>query len=196
MKIGYARVSSSGQHLDVQQTALTDAGCEKIYAEKVSGVGERAELQAALQFLREGDTLVIYKLDRLGRSLKDLLDIIEQLQKRNISLVSLRDNIDTGSTTGKLTLHIFASLAEFERDLIKERTEEGRREAKKKGVKFGRPKQPKPERASMCAQLYRNGNSISAIMRTTGIRSRNTVYKYLRMEGIEIKSGEYGDQHQ
>ena len=196
MKIGYARVSSSGQHLDVQHTALTDAGCEKIYAEKVSGVGERAELQAALQFLREGDTLVIYKLDRLGRSLKDLLDIIEQLQKRNISLVSLRDNIDTGSTTGKLTLHIFASLAEFERDLIKERTEEGRREAKKKGVKFGRPKQPKPERASMCAQLYRNGNSISAIMRTTGIRSRNTVYKYLRMEGIEIKSGEYGDQHQ
>lgn len=189
MKIGYARVSSSGQHLDVQQTALTDAGCEKIYAEKVSGVGERAELQAALQFLREGDTLIIYKLDRLGRSLKNLLDIIEQLQKRNISLVSLRDNIDTGSTTGKLTLHIFASLAEFERDLIKERTEEGRREAKKKGVKFGRPKQPKPERASMCAQLYRNGNSVSAIMRTTGIKSRNTVYKYLRMEGIEIKSG-------
>ena len=185
MKIGYARVSSSGQHLDVQRTALTDAGCEKIYAEKVSGVGERAELQAALQFLREGDTLVIYKLDRLGRSLKDLLDIIEQLQKRNISLVSLRDNIDTGSTTGKLVLHIFASLAEFERDLIKERTEEGRREAKKKGVKFGRPKQPKPEKANMCAQLYRNGNSVSAIMRTVGIRSRNTVYKYLRMEGIE-----------
>ena len=186
MRVGYARVSSSGQHLDVQQTALTDAGCEKIYAEKVSGVGERAELQAALQFLREGDTLVIYKLDRLGRSLKDLLDIIEKLQKRNISLVSLRDNIDTGSTTGKLTLHIFASLAEFERDLIKERTEEGRREAKKKGVKFGRPKQPKPERASMCAQLFKNGNSVSAIMRTTGIRSRNTVYKYLRMEGVEI----------
>ena len=178
MKIGYARVSSSGQHLDVQQTALTDAGCEKIYAEKVSGVGERAELQAALQFLREGDTLVIYKLDRLGRSLKDLLDIIEQL----------RDNIDTGSTTGKLVLHIFASLAEFERDLIKERTEEGRAAAKKKGVRFGRPKQPKPERASMCAQLFKNGNSVSAIMRTTGIRSRNTVYKYLRMEGIEINN--------
>ena len=188
MIIGYCRVSTHDQCLDRQTDILTDAGCEKIYAEKVSGVGERAELQAALQFLREGDTLVIYKLDRLGRSLKDLLDIIEQLQKRNISLVSLRDNIDTGSTTGKLTLHIFASLAEFERDLIKERTEEGRREAKKKGVKFGRPKQPKPERASMCAQLFKNGNSVSAIMRTTGIRSRNTVYKYLRMEGIEINN--------
>ena len=185
MKIGYARVSSSGQHLDVQQTALTDAGCEKIYAEKVSGVGERVELQAALQFLRDGDCLVVYKLDRLGRSLKDLLDIIEQLQKKKVNLVSLKDNIDTSSTTGKLVLHIFASLAEFERDLIKERTEEGRRQAKKKGVRFGRPKQPKPEKANMCAQLYRNGNSVSAIMRTVGIRSRNTVYKYLRMEGIE-----------
>ena len=185
MRVGYARVSSSGQHLDVQRTALTDAGCEKIYAEKVSGVGERVELQAALQFLRDGDCLVVYKLDRLGRSLKDLLDIIEQLQKKKVNLVSLKDNIDTSSTTGKLVLHIFASLAEFERDLIKERTEEGRREAKKKGVRFGRPKQPKPEKANMCAQLYRNGNSVSAIMRTVGIRSRNTVYKYLRMEGIE-----------
>lgn len=196
MKIGYARVSSSGQHLDVQRTALTDAGCEKIYAEKVSGVGERVELQAALQYLREGDCLVVYKLDRLGRSLKDLLDIIEQLQKKKVNLVSLKDSIDTGSTTGKLVLHIFASLAEYERNLIKERTEEGRREAKKKGVRFGRPKQPKPEKANMCAQLYRNGNSVSAIMRTTGIRSRNTVYKYLRMEGIDIKSGEHGNKHQ
>lgn len=188
MKIGYARVSTSAQNLDMQVTALTDAGCEKIYSEKVSGVAHRERLQECMQYLREGDCLVIYKLDRLGRSLKDLLDIIEQLQKRNISLVSLRDNIDTGSTTGKLVLHIFASLAEFERDLIKERTEEGRREAKKKGVRFGRPKQPKPERASMCAQLYRNGNSVSAIMRTTGILSRNTVYKYLQMEGITLRN--------
>ncbi|MBR1557172.1 MAG: recombinase family protein [Prevotella sp.] len=185
MKIGYARVSSVGQHLDMQRTALKDAGCERIYQETVSGVGDRTELKNALAYLREGDTLVIYKLDRLGRSLKDLLDIIEQLQQRNVSLVSLRDNIDTGSTAGKLVLHIFASLAEFERDLIKERTEEGRREAKKKGVRFGRPKQPKPEKADICAQLYRNGNTVAVIMRTTGIRSRNTVYKYLRMAGLE-----------
>ena len=188
MKIGYARVSTTAQNLDIQVAALSDAGCEKIYEEKVSGVAHREQLQECMQYLREGNCLVIYKLDRLGRSLKDLLDIIEQLQKRNISLVSLKDSIDTGSTTGKLVLHIFASLAEFERDLIKERTEEDRREAKKKGVRFGRPKQPKPEKANMCAQLYRNGNSVSAIMRTTGIRSRNTVYKYLRMEGIEFKT--------
>lgn len=185
MRLGYARVSSSGQHLDMQRTALTDAGCEKIYSEKVSGVAHREQLQECLEFLREGDTLVIYKLDRLGRSLKDLLDIIEQLQQKKVNLVSLRDNIDTGSTTGKLVLHIFASLAEFERDLIKERTEEGRREAQKKGVKFGRPKQPKSEKADVCAQLYRNGNTVAVIMRTTGIKSRNTVYKYLRMAGIE-----------
>ena len=169
----------------MQLAALTEAGCEKIYTEKVSGVGDRTELKAVLEYLRAGDSLVIYKLDRLGRNMKDLLAIIEQLQQQNVSLVSLRDNIDTGSTTGKLVLHIFASLAEFERDLIRERSAEGRREAKKKGVRFGRPKQPKPERASMCAQLYRNGNSVSAIMRTTGIKSRNTVYKYLRMEGID-----------
>ncbi len=189
MKIGYARVSTAAQNLDMQVSALTDAGCEKIYTEKVSGVGDRTELKNALKFLRDGDCLAVYKLDRLGRNMKDLLSIIEQLQQRNVSLVSLRDNIDTGSTTGKLIMHIFASLAEFERDLIKERSAEGRREAKKKGVRFGRPKQPKPEKANMCAQLYRNGNSVSAIMRTTGIKSRNTVYKYLRMEGIEIKGG-------
>lgn len=189
MRIGYARVSTTSQNLDMQVSALTDAGCEKIYTEKVSGVGDRTELKTALEFLRDGDSLVIYKLDRLGRNMKDLLAIIEQLQQNNVSLVSLRDNIDTGSTTGKLIMHIFASLAEFERDLIKERSAEGRREAKKKGIRFGRPKQPKPEKANMCAQLYRNGNSVSAIMRTTGIKSRNTVYKYLRMEGIEIKSG-------
>lgn len=189
MRVGYARVSTTSQNLDMQVSALTDAGCEKIYTEKVSGVGDRTELKAVLEYLRDGDSLVIYKLDRLGRNMKDLLAIIEQLQQKNVSLVSLRDNIDTGSITGKLIMHIFASLAEFERDLIKERSAEGRREAKKKGVRFGRPKQPKPEKANMCAQLYRNGNSVSAIMRTTGIKSRNTVYKYLRMEGIEIKSG-------
>lgn len=170
----------------MQLAALTDTGCEKIFSEKVSGVGDRTELKNALEFLRDGDCLVVYKLDRLGRNMKDLLAIIEQLQQKNVSLVSLRDNIDTCSISGKLIMHIFASLAEFERDLIKERSAEGRREAKKKGVRFGRPKQPKPEKANMCAQLYRNGNSVSSIMRTTGIKSRNTVYKYLRMEGLEF----------
>ena len=155
MKVGYARVSTTAQSLDMQIKALTDAGCERIFEEKVSGVGERGELKAALQYLRDGDTLVVYKLDRLGRSMKDLLSIIEQLQAKNVALVSLRDNIDTSSTAGKLVMHIFAALSEFERDLIRERTGEGRVAALKKGVRFGRPKQEQRSNKDIaCANLY------------------------------------------
>lgn len=185
MKIGYARVSTTAQNLDMQIKALTDAGCERIFEEKVSGVGERVELNAALQYLRDGDALVIYKLDRLGRSMRDLLAIIEQLQQKKVSLVSLRDNIDTGSTTGKLVMHIFAALAEFERDLIKDRTSEGRAAAKKKGVKFGRPKEEHNEKAKACAQLYRGGMTVPQIMQQLSIKSKSTIYRFLRMEGIE-----------
>ena len=189
MKIGYARVSTRDQHLDLQRTALSEAGCERIFEEQVSGVGDRTELKAALQYLREGDCLVVYKLDRLGRSMRDLLDIIEQLRQRDISLVSIRDNIDTGSTTGKLVLHIFSALAEFERDLILDRTSEGRREARKRGVKFGRPKQAKSDKAVACASLYRSGMTIQQIMQQLSIRSKSTVYRFLRQNGIEPNRG-------
>lgn len=185
MRIGYARVSTREQHLDMQLSALTNAGCEKVYTEKVSGVGERTELKAVLQFLRDGDTLVVYKLDRLGRSMKNLLTIIEQLQEKNICLVSLKDNIDTASTTGKLVMHIFAALAEFERDLIRERTGEGRVAAMKKGVKFGRPKQQRNEKTTACAQLYKAGMTVPKIMLQLNIKSKSTVYRFLRMNGIE-----------
>lgn len=189
MKIGYARVSTRDQHLDLQRTALSEAGCERIFEEQVSGVGDRTELKAALQYLREGDCLVVYKLDRLGRSMRDLLDIIEQLRQRDISLVSIRDNIDTGSTTGKLVLHIFSALAEFERDLILDRTSEGRREARKRGVKFGRPKQEKSDKAVACANLYRSGMTVPQIMQQLSIRSKSTVYRFLRQNGIEPNRG-------
>ena len=185
MRIGYARVSTREQHLDMQLTALKDAGCERIFQEQVSGVGERTELQTAMQYLRDGDCLVVYKLDRLGRSMKDLLAIIEQLQTKNISLVSLRDNIDTGSTTGKLVMHIFAALAEFERDLIRERTGEGRAAAKKKGVRFGRPKQKQNDKAVVCANLYRSGMTVAQIQEQLSIKSKSTVYRFLRMNNIE-----------
>ena len=185
MRIGYARVSTREQHLDMQLTALKDAGCERIFQEQVSGVGERTELQTAMQYLRDGDCLVVYKLDRLGRSMKDLLAIIEQLQTKNISLVSLRDNIDTGSTTGKLVMHIFAALAEFERDLIRERTGEGRAAAKKKGVRFGRPKQKQNDKAVACANLYRSGMTVAQIQEQLSIKSKSTVYRFLRMNNIE-----------
>ena len=189
MKIGYARVSTRDQHLDLQRTALSEAGCERIFEEQVSGVGDRTELKAALQYLREGDCLVVYKLDRLGRSMRDLLDIIEQLRQRDISLVSIRDNIDTGSTTGKLVLHIFSALAEFERDLILDRTSEGRREARKRGVKFGRPKQEKSDKAVACANLYRSGMTVQQIMQQLSIRSKSTVYRFLRQGGVEPNRG-------
>lgn len=189
MKIGYARVSTRDQHLDLQRTALSEAGCERIFEEQVSGVGDRTELKAALQYLREGDCLVVYKLDRLGRSMRDLLDIIEQLRQRDISLVSIRDNIDTGSTTGKLVLHIFSALAEFERDLILDRTSEGRREARKRGVKFGRPKQEKSDKAVACANLYRSGMTVPQIMQQLSIQSKSTVYRFLRQNGIEPNRG-------
>ena len=174
MRIGYARVSTREQHLDMQLTALKNAGCERIFQEQVSGVGERTELQTAMQYLREGDSLVVYKLDRLGRSMKDLLTIIEQLQEKNVSLISLRDNIDTSSTTGKLVMHIFAALAEFERDLIRERTGEGRAAALKKGVKFGRPKQQHNEKAIACANLYRSGMTVLQIQEQLSIKSKST----------------------
>ena len=186
MRIGYARVSTREQHLDMQLTALKDAGCERIFQEQVSGVGERTELQTAMQYLRDGDCLVVYKLDRLGRSMKDLLAIIEQLQTKNISLVSLRDNIDTGSTTGKLVMHIFAALAEFERDLIRERTGEGRAAAKKKGVRFGRPKQKQNDKAVACANLYRSGMTVAQIQEQLSIKSKSTVYRFLRMNNTLI----------
>lgn len=185
MKVGYARVSTKEQHLDMQLAALTDAGCERIYTEKVSGVGERIELQAALQFLRDGDCLVVYKLDRLGRSMKDLLGIIEQLQNKKVNLVSLKDNIDTSSTAGKLVFHIFASLAEFERNLIKDRTSEGRAAAKKKGVKFGRPKNATNDKAKACTKLYKSEMTVLQIQEQLNIKSKSTVYRFLRMEGIE-----------
>ena len=185
MKVGYARVSTKEQHLDMQLTALTDAGCEKIYTEKVSGVGERVELQEALQYLREGDCLVVYKLDRLGRSMRDLLNIMTDLEKRGVGVISLKDGIDASSTSGKLIMHIFAALAEFERDLIRERTGEGRAAALKKGVKFGRPKQQHNEKAIACANLYRSGMTVLQIQEQLSIKSKSTVYRFLRQNGIE-----------
>lgn len=185
MKVGYARVSTKEQHLDMQLTALTDAGCEKIYTEKVSGVGERVELQEALQYLREGDCLVVYKLDRLGRSMRDLLNIMTDLEKRGVWVISLKDGIDASSTSGKLIMHIFAALAEFERSLISERTADGRAAARKAGKKFGRPKNTTNDKAKACAQLYKSEMTVQQIQEQLNIRSKSTVYRFLRMEGIE-----------
>ena len=188
MKIGYARVSTRDQNLDMQLSALKKAGCEKIFSEKKSGVKERPVLQEALNFLREGDSLVIYKFDRLGRSLKNLIDIIDNLNKRSIAVISIMDNIDTSSPSGKLMMHIFAALAEFERDLIIERTQGGRKEAMNRGKKFGRPPGLPKNKMKACADLYIAGNTIPQIQAALGIKSRSTVYRWLESERVTLRT--------
>ena len=185
MKVGYARVSSSGQHLDVQRTALSQAGCEKIYAEKVSGVGERAELQAALQFLRDGYCLVVYKLDRLGRSVREVLSMVDDLREKGISLIALQDSIDATTPGGKMMMQMMAILAEYERNLIVERCQTGRKVAMAAGKKMGRPTEPHNSKADAAAALYKDRMPIAQIMETLGVKSNRTIYKYLQQKGIK-----------
>jgi DNA invertase Pin-like site-specific DNA recombinase len=184
-KIGYARVSTRDQNLDMQINALKEAGCEKIFSEKKSGIKERPELVAALEYLRPDDIFVVYKFDRIGRSLKDLLKTVTALNDRGIKIHSIKDNIDTSSASGKLMMNIFASLAEFERDLIVERTAAGRKAAMDKGKKMGRPKKAINKKAKATAILYEKGMAIDQIQEQLDIKSKSTVYRFLRMEGIE-----------
>ncbi len=185
--IGYARVSTREQNLDMQIAALKKAGCGKIFSEKVSGVKERPVLKECLNYLREGDTLVVYKFDRIRRSLKDLVNIFSDLNKRGIMLTSIDDNVDASSPSGKLMMNIFASLAEFERDIIIERTQAGREEARRQGRSLGKQKGAgiKQDKVDACADLYRQGLAIEVIMQQLGIKSKSTVYRYLRMRNLE-----------
>jgi len=139
MLLGYERVSTDDQNLALQHDALQAAGCHKFFSDKISGVkAERPGLKQALKFAREGDTLVVWRLDRLGRSLKDLIALVEELEKRKIGLRSLQENIDTTTSGGKLIFHMFGALAEFERNLIRERTQAGLQAARARGRKGGR----------------------------------------------------------
>jgi DNA invertase Pin-like site-specific DNA recombinase len=141
--IGYARVSTQDQHLQLQQDTLNNAGCIKIFTDTASGTeAERKGLGEAFNYVREGDTLVVWRVDRLGRSLKDLIGRITELHNRNIGFKSLTENIDTTTSGGKLIFHIFGALAEFERDIIRERTNAGLTAARARGKKGGRPKSP------------------------------------------------------
>lgn len=140
MLVGYARVSTQDQNPSLQTDALTAAGCEKIFIERASGAQrDRPELKAAIEFLRSGDTLVVWKFDRLARSLKQLIETIEQLGARGIGFRSVTEAIDTGTSGGKLVFHIFGAIAEFERSIIRERTTAGLEAARARGRKGGRP---------------------------------------------------------
>ena len=179
MKIGYARVSSTGQDYQTQLDKLQAAGCEKIFHEKQSGksADDRAQLQAALEFAREGDVFVITKLDRLARSMNDLTTITSQLQKKGVGFVVTDQQIDTTTPTGKLLFNILGSLAEIERDLINARCDEGRKAAKAKGVQFGRkPKMTDEQLDSLKADVKAGILSMQAIADKYQI-ARNSVYR-------------------
>lgn len=192
MLIGYARVSTKDQNLELQLDALTKAGCEIIFQEKVSGSkADRPELAKMIAQLRKGDVVCIYKLDRLGRSLKNLLELVAGFEKREVGLRSLTDAIDTTTPQGRLVLNLFASLAEFERDLIRERTKAGLEAARARGRKGGRRSglSAESQKKSMLAEMYYKEEKLGVdeIAKTVGI-SKMTLYKYLRLRGVEISA--------
>ena len=184
MLIGYARISTDDQNLALQHDALAAAGCEKIYEDRISGArAERPGLALALEVARAGDTLVVWRLDRLGRSLKDLIALAERLEQRKVGLRSLKGALDTASSGGRLIFHMFGALAEFERDLIRERTQAGLSAARARGRLGGRPKLLTPEKRKLAVQLYRaKEHSIAEICRLMGI-SKPTLYSYLAEAG-------------
>jgi DNA invertase Pin-like site-specific DNA recombinase len=154
MKIGYARVSTADQSLDLQLDALKEFGCEEIFQEKVSGAkDERRELANALRTVRRGDTFVVYKLDRLARSTKKLIEIAETLKVKEVEFVSIQDKVDTGTAAGKAMFGMLSVLAEFERDIIRERTMAGLKAARSRGRKGGRPKKDQ-KKLDMAIALY------------------------------------------
>jgi DNA invertase Pin-like site-specific DNA recombinase len=179
MKIGYARVSTADQSLDLQRDALTAAGCEKIFDDTSSGATtERKGLAAALAYARPGDVLMVWKLDRLGRSIRHLIDTVQGLQSQGIEFASLRESIDTTTSTGKLIFHLFAALAEFERDLVRERTQAGLQAARARGRVGGRPPVLEGERLEQARTLLADPRQKpGAIARTLGV-SRATLYRH------------------
>lgn len=183
MIVGYARVSTYDQNLDMQTSALKNFGCEKVVEEKRSGVSVRVELEALLNNLKEGDTLVVWKLDRLGRSLHDLLHYFEMFSQKGINFASLQDKIDTSTPLGKLFFQISAAFSEYERLLIVERTIAGINAAKVRGVQLGRKKgldKKSLEKARMAVNLYKEQKlSVREIADLLNITPA-TLYRYLR----------------
>src|SRR5262245_28721343 len=187
MLIGYARVSTHEQNLDLQRNALRKAGvsAKNLYTDTITGTKEeRPGLAEALSHLREGDTLVVWRLDRLGRSLKHLIETVTALHAQGIAFQSITENIDTSNATGKLVFHIFGALAEFERNLITERTLAGVAAARARGRTGGRPKfNPSASKVAMAKKLYADKtNTIADICKTLHI-SRATLYRYINAGG-------------
>jgi len=179
MLIGYARVSTTDQNLDLQVDALTKVGCEKIFDDKISGTrADRPGLARAMELLRKDDTLVVWKLDRLGRSVKNLVDLVADLQKQGIHFKSLTDSIDTGTSSGRFFFHVMASLAEMERELTAERTRAGLEVARQLGRKGGRKRQMTESKIESAKKLLANGIPPRDVAANLGV-SVPTLYRWI-----------------
>ena len=181
LKIGYARVSTGLQNLNLQEDRLNQYGCEKIFSDHISGSkSKRPGLDKAIEFARSGDTIVVWRLDRLGRNMEDLITLVNELNNRGVSFHSLEENItmDKSSSTGQLLFHLFAAFAEFERNLILERSSAGRIAARARGRYGGRPEKLNNKDLKLLKTLYDNGTPIKTIAEQWQV-SRTTIYRYL-----------------
>jgi DNA invertase Pin-like site-specific DNA recombinase len=180
MKYGYARVSTNQQDTKLQIDALLASGCEKIYEDKMSGTKtDRPELNNCLKAMNANDVLVVWKLDRLGRSLQHLIEVVHKLEEENKGFQSLTEHIDTTSPTGKLVFHIFAALAEFEKSLIRQRVMAGLEASRKMGTKFGRPEALTAKDKEMAITMFNGGATKNAIAQHFGV-ARQTIYALLK----------------
>ncbi|HBM15785.1 MAG TPA: resolvase [Lentisphaeria bacterium] len=183
MRIGYGRVSSYGQSLEIQMEQLTKAGCERIFSEKLSGTStaKRLQLKECISFCREGDTLVITRLDRLARSIGDLRVILKELESKNVKFIALEQNVDTTTSSGRLLLNMLGCIAEFETDLRRERQTEGIAKALDKGVHFGKKKLLSSEQIKGLKSERKAGIKIRELMEKYNL-SKESIYRYLRAE--------------
>jgi DNA invertase Pin-like site-specific DNA recombinase len=179
MKIGYARVSTVEQNLNLQTDALEKIGCEKIFTDMVSGsVDSRKGLTEAINYCRNGDSLIVWKLDRLGRSLRHLIDTVNELQSKGVEFVSLQECVDTSTSGGKLVFHVFGALAEFEREMIRERTKAGIKAARARGRMNGRPKKLSTQQIDIAKKLMDDKETkVVEITKALSV-SRSTLYRY------------------
>ena len=189
MLIGYARVSTHDQNLDLQRDALQKAGCEKIFVDEISGAkAERPGLQQALGQLRAGDTIVVWRLDRLGRSLRNLVDLVARLDDMEVGFKSLQESMDTSSTGGRLIFHVFAALAEFERNVIRDRTNAGLAAARARGRVGGRPHKLDAGQQALALKLYNDKTPIRDILKMMHI-SKTTLYGYIKKSRCQHPDG-------
>ncbi len=187
--IGYARVSTEDQSLDLQTDALDRVGCARVFTDVASGaLAERPQLTAALDYVRPGDTLVVWRLDRLGRSLGHLVATVLALQEREVGFMSTEESIDTTTATGRLVFHVFAAMAEFERDLVRERTRAGLRAARARGRVGGRKPALSPQKAAVVRRLYvERQHTVAEIAAMVGV-SRATIYRCLGSDQTKVST--------